>query len=609
MKSLTQLLKCVLYESSTWCHVSADQDYKTILARIEHEGLSFLTITLPDFGKDFERSLDLGQVDHTLFTGFRRGKGELPLFLGGYLGLVFDRDTGRLLDDPSLIAIQCLRQITLMFGKIELPCTSAREFAAVKKFVECEKEIRAAEQNLDGPTKSAFSRISTLLWSETFSAADEAVFYGDLVPRHGPGSTAEKLLGNQKYYQREWTTRLEPYFPFMESLASSYSLALANLDDAVFLEPGSERPVRVVLVPKTLKTPRIIAIEPTCMQYAQQAIRHVLEEGFRRFDFPRSLINYDSQVPNQDLARVGSLTGEYATLDLSEASDRVSNRHVRLLLANHPHLLGAVDACRSRKADIPYGFGVRRLAKYASMGSALCFPFEALVFCTVVFLGIERELKRQLTRKDIYSFLGRVRVYGDDIIVPVEYTSSVIMSLESFGYKVNMRKSFWSGNFRESCGKEYYRGHDVTLARVRRVLPTSRKDAEEIASLVSLRNLLFGYGYWRTCKDLDEVIERFIPFPATLPESPALGKRSSLGYETHGTTVSTQSPFVKAVVLKSTLPVSTLDGYAALMKFFIHGGQETYVFGQEIKTPDVKHLQRSGRPVSVDIKYRRVSPF
>jgi hypothetical protein len=608
MKSLTLLLKWVLDETSTWCHVSASQDYKTALARIENEGISFLTITLPLYGKDFERSLDLGVVDPSLFTGFRRGKGVLPLFLGGYLGLIFDRDTGRLLDKPDIIAIQSIRQITLMFGKIELPCTSARELAAVKKYIECESEVRQGDKNLSAARKEQFSRISRLLWTDTFVAADKAVFDGVTVPRHGPGSTAERLLGNEKYLQQEWTTRLESYFPLYETVASSYSLALENLSEANYREPRDERPVRVVLVPKTLSTPRIIAIEPTCMQYTQQAIMAVLEENFRRYDYPRSFIEYSSQIPNQDLARMGSLSGEFATLDLSEASDRVSNRHVRLLLKNHPHLLGAVDACRSRKADVPYGYGIRRLAKFASMGSALCFPFEALVFCTVVFMGIEDELKRQLTKKDLNSFLGRVRVYGDDIIVPVEYTLSVITALESFGFKVNMRKSFWTGKFRESCGKEYYEGHDVTLARVRSVFPTSRKDAEELASLVSLRNRLYELGYWRTCKELDEIIESIIPFPATLPESPALGKLSYLGYETHGTTQTTQSPFVKAVVLSSTLPVSKLDGYAALMKFFLRGGQETYSPLREIKIADVKHLQRSGRPVSVDIKYRKVSP-
>jgi len=126
------------------------------------------------------------------------------------------------------------------------------------------------------------------------------------------------------------------------------------------------------------------------------------------------------------------MNGNLATLDLSEASDRVSNQHVRLLVKNHRALREAVDATRSRKADV-LGKTIR-LAKFASMGSALCFPFEALVFATIVFVGIERELNRQLTQKDIESFYGRVRVYGDDIIVPVEYVESVVRELEALGF-------------------------------------------------------------------------------------------------------------------------------------------------------------------------------
>jgi len=79
MKSLTLLWKVMLRDLGIRCCTSTDRDIKTFADRYEHEGLSFLTITLPRFGKDFQKSLDLGKVDSSLFAGFRRS-GGLPYF-------------------------------------------------------------------------------------------------------------------------------------------------------------------------------------------------------------------------------------------------------------------------------------------------------------------------------------------------------------------------------------------------------------------------------------------------------------------------------------------------------------------------------------------------
>ncbi len=594
MKSLMLLLQKVLDDIESLCLTSTTLDLKTIQSRVDHEGLSFLTITLPGFGKDFEKSLDRGQVGPDVFTGFAR-RGQLPVLFGGLLDQVFDRSSGRLLEHVSIDAIACLRQVTLMFGKVALPCSDARVDAAIDKYVQCEQNVKESDKTFSGDRKESFERISTLLWSDVFTKVDASIFYEDIFPQHGPGATADKLLGNKKFYQQEWTTRLEQVFPHMRWLASSYTLALSELSAVNILEPGAERPVKVITVPKTLKTPRIIAVEPTCMQYVQQGILHAIEEAISEFDTPRNLISWVSQTPNQELAQKGSISGSLATLDLSEASDRVSNQHVRSLLRNHRHLLEAVDACRSRKADVP-GHGVIRLAKFASMGSALCFPFEAMVFATVIFLGIEQKLNRHLTRSDIKSFHGKVRVYGDDIIIPVEFVNSVVNELEAFGFRVNTDKSFWTGMFRESCGKEYYLGHDVSLTRVRQLLPQRRKDVPEIISTVSLRNQLYLAGYWRTVKWLDSLLEGLIPFPAVLPTSPALGKTSFLGYSTERVDVNLQRPQVKGMVVATKLPTNKVDGYAALMKYFLKRGEMPFA--------DREHLERSGRPVRVDIKHR-----
>ena len=597
MKSLMCLLREVLLDRGTWCRVSTCFDLKKIEARVKEEGLSFLTITLPNFGKELEKALDQGFVDRHLFTGFARSKrgGELPLFLGGFLGLIFDDSSGRLLDEPSIDAIQAIRQITLMWAKINIECSPQRTRAAIRQYIKCEQEVRESDARLTDREIDQFRRVGRLLWSDVLQRVDEDVYYGRLVPKHGPGATADRLRGNSKYEQFEWPRRLENLFPQGEFLLPSWSYR-KELHRVHDLEPGTERPVKVITVPKTLKTPRIIAVEPACMQYTQQAVLEVLVGHLEGRDNPlRWLIGFEDQEPNRRMALEGSLSGELATLDLSEASDRVSNQLVRVLVDRWPHVAEALDATRSRKADVP-GEGVIRLAKFASMGSALCFPVEAMVFATIIFCAIEDALNRSLTKRDLKDLRRRVRVYGDDIIVPTDYAIPVVGKLEAFGLRVNTNKSFWTGKFRESCGREYYEGHDVSIVRVRSMLPSRREHAPELLSTVSLRNQLYRAGYWGPVAFLDSLIGDLIAFPRVGEESPVLGRHSFLGYETQRMCPDTHRPLVRGHVVKAVIPPSYLEGHGALLKWHLKRGEDPF--------RDDRHLERAGRPRSVSTKPR-----
>lgn len=597
MKSQIVFLQKMLTDVDIRCHTSTRRDLQEIAHRFEHEGWSFLTITLPAFANDFHRSLESKQVLPSLFAGFQK-QGQLPRFLGGLLEQVFERGSGRLLDDPSITAIQAIRQVTMAFGKIELECSYERVQAAYQEYIKCESDVRAGDRARSSHDLMDYGRVAHLLWRSLNSRLDRKIYNGELTPAHGPGATADGLKGNQKYTLKEWTMRMEPLFPFMEWGVPSYSLYEWVDGHVDFREPGRERPVKVIHVPKTLKTPRIIAEEPTCMMFMQQAILSEMKEEFRTDFYARNLICFDSQVPNQQLAKEGSATGRLATLDLKEASDRVSNQLVRELFANFPHLSEAVQVVRSRTADVQGE--IIRLSKYASMGSALTFPIEAMVFCTLVFLGIERALNRPLTRQDINSLVGQVRVYGDDIVVPVEYVDSVILTLEHFGAKVNVNKSFWNGKFRESCGADFYAGTPVDVARVRRVFPESRKDGSEVEAIVSLRNQLFELAYEETVAWLDARIQRILPyFPVVTRNSGALGRWA------HGDVFDVthrhrqeQRPLVKAYVSVPRIPKNSIDGYPALLKVFLKRGQTPF--------EDPRHLTHSGRPSVVDIKLKKV---
>jgi hypothetical protein len=628
MKSLTSLWSIMANELAVRCCTSADRDIKTVAARTESEGLSFLAITLANYGKAIEKWLDHGFVVPSDVTSFRKSRlTGLPVFLQGFLGRVVSPTSGVLFDDPDIEAIYALRQLTLVFSKIALPVNSLsgesnavvtpqRERRAMSEFLECEKDVKRSDSFLDPQFIEDFKRISHLLFGDMFDKVAREVHWNRHTPKHGPGAVADRLSSNGKYNLRTWPSRLERCFPAQDFLIPNRHFADDLDKELTFLEPGAEIPVRVITVPKTLKAPRVIAIEPTAMQYAQQSLFSEIRRGIEEDGFLYDLIGIDDQEPNRLLAQQGSHSGDLATLDMSEASDRVSYQHVRALLDGVPDLLQAVDSCRSRKADVP-GHGVIRLAKFASMGSALCFPFEAMVFATVIFVGIEQELNTPLTSELIQTFRGKVRVFGDDIIVPRDYVLSVVDALHLFGYVVNVSKSFWTGRFRESCGREFYDGQDVSIVKVREVLPTRRQHASGIISAVSLRNQLYWAGLWQSVGWMDNYLREIIKiFPNVAPSSPLLGRESALGYQFQRLHPNYHSPITRGYYVVAKSPRDPLEGTGALLKCLLRKPWSGFGIPPESElrpsfgdaNVDDQHLERAGRPEHVSIKLGWRSP-
>lgn len=604
MKSLTMLWTAVAQDYGRRCCADTGKDVEYVLHRVEDEGLSFLTITLSAFGKDLERAIADGQVGSNHFLGFKRS-GGLPAFLQGFLRQIFDRQSGDLLQQASTEAVQAVRQLTLMFGKIEIPCSESRNRKAFQAYVQCEMEVRDSDSRLSGRGSDVdrLRTVFTVLYGDVLSRMERPLFEGRsdfLVPRHGPGATADRLDGNQKFRQVVWHERLHRVFRAEEFLLPSYRWLDGNdcTHGFTFIQPGAEQPVRVVLVPKTLKTPRVIAIEPTCMQYAQQALMRPLVEGLKH-NLP-SFLDLTDQEPNKVLAQKGSIDGSLATLDLSEASDRVSNQLVIELMRQFPHVSEAIQACRSRSAEV--NGETYRLAKFASMGSALTFPIESMVFLAIVFYSIGRVSPdlRSVPRA-LKAMRGMVRIFGDDIIVPREYALPVIEDLEAFGFKVNLNKSFWSGNFRESCGGDYFKGDDVSVVRLKKLIPSDRESVDEVQAVVSFRNLCYFRGLWGTCQLLDSMIGEFLPrFPIVEPTSSVLGRHSFLPYREERHNEHLHRPEVFGYVTDAKPDVNRLDGVHALLKFFVMRGEEPLEAG---------HLERSGRPRTVGIKARWTTPY
>lgn len=555
--------------------VSDLRDLDTLRYRVEHEGLSFLTITLPKFCQDFERSLELGYIDSTFFQSFRKN-GSIPAFLQGMISHVFNRETGRLIsneDTPNVLSggvssdiptiIESVRQICLTFKKLEIDCSPQRVQKALDSFIAIERSF----ETFSVPEKlyHDFSDIAFLLWSDMV----RPFRIDQVVPRHGPGATSERISGNQKYVWREWNDRLEPFFPLVDS---AYPLGTPvdseELKRVTIVPEQDERPVRVTPVPKTLKGPRIIAIEPACMQYAQQGIRDWLYASIESYPLTAGMINFKSQQINQELALISSRTGRLATIDLSDASDRVPRELALEMFRSNPDLLDAIDACRSTKAEMPDGQIIGPLNKFASMGSALCFPVEAMYFYTICVMAILEAKHLPGTYANLRLVCRMIHVYGDDIIVPTTYANVVLDYLQKYNCKVNLNKTFLTGKFRESCGVEAYDGKLVTPTYLRHIPPENKRQASQLISWVKTANLFYKRGYWRTTSFLLNKVERVLgELPYGSEESEGLVRISYLGFRS----ASRWNPKFQRLEIRCWCPspVKSKDrigGYAALQK-------------------------------------------
>lgn len=583
MKSQFDLHAAVLEDQARLLGLDASMDLATLRSAVECLGQTTLTITLPTVGAAFEQSLAIGLLAlNGLPLTRRRSKSDVrPAFMHGFFKKVFD-EKGVLLAHPDADAVRAIRQVLHLHGKLKKLPTDDKVTAAIEQYRATDESLSAVD--IPNELLAEFMKESRRLWGSNFNSMEAFLFRDGFLKdaKHGPGAVAEKLGSNSKWLNRSWTERLDRHFPALEYLDHRF----VEDDEKIHLHPpGTEPPARVICVPKTAKTPRVITIEPVYNQFIQQGLKSLFEEWMN----VHPMVSYVSQEPNRALARRGSRNGDFATIDLSEASDRVSLRVVKALFRSNPLLLGAILSCRSMTSELPDGTIVQ-LRKFASMGSALTFPIETLVFATIASMAVRRA-KRRLGSVDTEPY----RVYGDDIIVPTYAANDCVELLEAFGLKVNYHKSFLNGPFRESCGGDYFQGSLVTPVRVRQDLPTSRRDVDEVVAIVAFRNLYWEqYGDTEFVTELDRFVERIIPFPRVVHtlETSALVRKTYRDSDFSGLDKHLQRPTIIACRPVYELPVDEIDGDAALLKYFWTPFNE-----------DPKHLLRAGRPVSAKLKY------
>jgi len=293
-----------------------------------------------------------------------------------------------------------------------------------------------------------------------------------MAAKHSTGTT----LG-LKY----WFTNIEDKFTFpitgTQTAIDLFQLYLEfdpRLHDAIHsLNQYSDKPMyevvtgaRITSVHKDDRGDRVIAVEPTLGMFFQKALETILRD--------RLLPYVDLSVAQENhgfLAFVASLLRNQGTIDFKSASDSVLTEVLSGLFP--PKWYCVLDSVRSK--ELTYKGKPVKVPLFSTMGNATTFPVETLLFYSLLYGVTQKHRKYSAIYDD--SFKRTFSVFGDDCIVATEDCDSFIEVASFCGLLVNDEKSYYKDDyFRESCGFDYYQGHNMRPFQIK--APTGTKKAD-----------------------------------------------------------------------------------------------------------------------------------
>jgi hypothetical protein len=186
----------------------------------------------------------------------------------------------------------------------------------------------------------------------------------------------------------------------------------------------------------------------------------------------------------------------YATIDQSNASDRIRLHHIRSFIPEWENLLRyhRTKFCVIDGEEVPLG------TFFATMGSRLSFPVETIIFWRCAAAAILAEGGTLEDLNDLYC-------YGDDLVVREQFAPAVMRAYELCGFEVNTDKSHYESSdpYRETCGAETYLGLDVKPVRLPRGTRVNwwSEDTDPMALCDFISQLSIG-GLWLTADLLSQ---------------------------------------------------------------------------------------------------------
>lgn len=404
-----------------------------------------------DYIKELPVDKSLIIIDRLIETCARLGgplsKKLRKMFLDGeYLDIInysFDYS-----EDYSSDDFLYARQIQAFFSKQEnLDLGINREDVAYKTFCDaeklCEETNTRFRNNLSGVSPDVHS-VLYRAGRKIDRILGDVPSYSELNFSFGPGATT-----NVKRARSNPRVKLEAHLSCSYEFVSHAKEFLAEFPG--WMEAQSDQNNQINLypshgklqfVPKSAKTMRSIGVEPTLNGFGQQGIGKYIRRRLQRVG-----VDLTDQTRNQKLARIGSIDGSLATVDMSSASDTIAYGLVMHLLPWD--WFDFLD--RFRTGSVEYKDKLIKLHKFSSMGNSYTFELESLIFYSLAYSTCTH---LGLNPKD-------VSVYGDDVIIPVEAMCLFREVLTVCGFVINTTKSYSEGPFRESCGADYLDGIDI----------------------------------------------------------------------------------------------------------------------------------------------------
>jgi hypothetical protein len=492
------------------------RDVEEIQHRVRDEGFAFLTKSLPRLGKHFDKALSQG--DKFAPVGFdKKPTTTIPKFLWWLFELVFD-SSGLEKPDSDSRAVLAIRQLVYFVYKLEVPHELEQERKLLSDFAEVDSALPEVIQE-DEELRHARNLVTSIFG--TFDIYD-------IKPKHGPGAVATGELNHTKHVFKRLYDKIEAVYPFTEYFVYSLAHVADQPRYVTSLEKLESGTAKVVLVPKDSRGPRIISCEPLEYQWIQQGLGNAIRDHLEKHRLTKGNVNFTYQDVNRNLALRGSIDQQWVTLDMKEASDRVSIGLVEALCRDNPELLKALMACRSTRTVLPNG-SVVTMKKFAPMGSNLCFPVLSLVsWVLAVSCVVAERLRNRPSVSRRYAHLHycatvrwaakRVFVYGDDIIMKREDYALALQYFPKVGLMFNRDKCCTAGFFRESCGMDAHKGVCVTPLRLKKLWCHRRVDPAVISSYVAFSNAAYSKGYHRTAAYVARLVEQKVGTIPVLPD-------------------------------------------------------------------------------------------
>lgn len=496
-----------------------EQDLSCLLVDVKSRGLPFLTITLPAYSKVFLKALDDAYLPQHVYPQGLRLRNGRPVLFRSLLDQVFD-EQGTLRIDANTDAVSFLLQLLSCCKNLKLECSASRTKETLDEFFAIEAHLpRSHEDTWDSDIPVWKPRQGHPLWGAPGSDCNKLlplsdirrnpdchlpwanlralcsrVVHGwigdyplwDLDPRHGPGAVSEGRVVKQDF--PNWPTKLEHMFP--------YDWYGSGLLSEVSRPSTAEVPSRLIAVPKSQKGPRLICAEPVAHQWIQQGIWRWLEQRVKISPL-RGCIDFRQQEHSRKGALDSSRDGLLCTIDLSAASDRISTRLVEYIF-QRSNLLDAFHASRTRLLSQTISGSHPRmvvLRKFSTMGSAITFPVQTIVFAILTVWALRLHEKREDDWSSLEADFRRITVFGDDIIAPTAAYPTIELVLHECGLKVNESKTFTGNHFRESCGCYAFDGVDITPAYA---LQPYDGSPTSLATTVETSNNFHLRGLWKT---------------------------------------------------------------------------------------------------------------